>query len=84
MAISLVCWLELYYLFSIEFFAVRGQKIISLPGERRRVDYIKQQKVCNNRYGCKCEKLYSLDITKNVDKPRTSIYMIYCTIFPIS
>jgi hypothetical protein len=60
------------YLVSPQFIEEKVNKIISLPGEigfiarlglfselrEQELIYIKEKEVCNNGYGCDCEKLH--------------------------
>lgn len=67
------------YLVSPQFIEEKVKKIMTLPGEigfiarlgllsglrEQELIYIKQKEVCNNGYGCDCEKLHLVNCKKN-------------------
>ena len=67
------------YLVSPQFIEEKVKKIISLPGEigfivrlgllsglrEQELIYIKEKQVCNDGYGCDCEKLHLVNCKKN-------------------
>jgi intergrase/recombinase len=67
------------YLVSPQFIEEKVKKIISLPGEigfiarlgllsglrEQELIYIKEKQVCNNGYGCDCEKLHLVNCKRN-------------------
>jgi hypothetical protein len=67
------------YLVSPQFIEEKVKKIITLPGEigfiarlgllsglrEQELIYIKEKQVCNNGYGCDCEKLHTVDCKRN-------------------
>ncbi|HET7390290.1 MAG TPA: integrase [Nitrososphaeraceae archaeon] len=70
---------DLIYLVSPQFIEEKVNKIIALPGEigfiarlgllsglrEQELIYIKEKQICNNGYGCDCDKLHTVNCNKN-------------------